>query len=194
MQRWRVQAHRLVGAEQCASPNQNARPSGAVPELIVIHGISLPPGEFGGDAIRSLFLNCLATDADSRLADLAGVRVSSHLLVRRDGSVLQFVPFDRRAWHAGVSAWRGRPGCNDYSIGIELEGTDTSPYSEAQYRTLVPVIQALRRVYPAIASEALVGHCDIAPGRKTDPGKAFDWPRLWRALAMETPDRETAGD
>ena len=179
---WRVIDHRLVGARRCDSPNQDARPDGALPELIVVHGISLPPGEFGGGHVEALFTNRLDTAIHPSLADLEGVHVSSHLLIRRAGEMVQFVPFDRRAWHAGVSCWGERQGCNDFSIGIELEGTDDTPYTDAQYTVLASVIAALRRAYPTLGVEALVGHCDVAPGRKTDPGPSFDWDRLRRTL------------
>jgi len=179
---WAVADHQLVGARRCDSPNQDARPNDTLPELIVVHGISLPPGEFGGRHVEALFTNRLDTDIHPSFADLAGVHVSSHLLITRPGEVVQFVPFDRRAWHAGVSCWGERHGCNDFSIGIELEGTDDMPYTDAQYTVLAGVIEALRRAYPTLGPEALAGHCDVAPGRKTDPGPAFDWARVRRAL------------
>ncbi len=167
-------------ARQIPSPNCDARSPDASITLIVVHGISLPPGEFGGDAIERLFTNTLDPAANPAFAEIAGLRVSSHFLIRRDGALLQFVACTQRAWHAGVSSWRGRPRCNDFSIGIELEGTDTLPYATAQYRMLSRLAKALRRRYP-IAD--VVGHSDIAPGRKTDPGPAFDWPRLHRLLS-----------
>lgn len=173
-----ISDHRLIGVDQLDSPNQDARPECGL-SLIVIHGISLPPGEFGGGEVPDLFLNQLHTD-DPQLSDLAGVRVSSHLLVRRNGDILQFVPFDRRAWHAGVSRFQGRDNCNDFSIGIELEGTDHLPYDEAQYQSLGPVCAALMRHY---GIQEIRGHSDIAPGRKTDPGPAFSWSKLRRGLA-----------
>ena len=171
-------AHRLDGVRQLDSPNQDARPIDDI-ELIVIHGISLPAGSFGGDAVCDLFTNCLDTAAPE-LADLTGVRVSSHLFVRRTGEVIQFVPFDRRAWHAGASSFRGRAQCNDYSVGIELEGTDTAPYEEVQYEVLSAICAALMVEYRTLE---ITGHSDIAPGRKTDPGPSFDWTRLKRKLA-----------
>ncbi len=176
----------LDAARRVPSPNQDARPPGCRPELIVVHNISLPPGEFGGPHIEALFTNRLDPGAHPYFAGIAGLRVSAHLLIRRDGALVQFVPFGRRAWHAGVSCWRGRPACNDFSVGIELEGTDDRPYGDAQYTRLAAVVTALRRHYPSLTADALAGHCDIAPGRKTDPGPAFDWDRL-RALLENGP-------
>lgn len=152
--------------------------------LLVIHGISLPAGEFGGPWIERLFLGRLEAGAHPALAGLAGVRVSAHLLIRRGGKIIQFVSFNRRAWHAGVSVFQDRPHCNDYSIGIELEGTDVLPYADIQYERLMAVTRALMCAYPAITLDRVVGHCDIAPERKTDPGPAFDWSRLRCGLAM----------
>jgi len=166
-------------ATQVRSPNCDERPPGSDITLVVIHGISLPPGVFGGDAIERLFTNRLDPAAHPYFADVAKLRVSSHFLIRRDGGLVQFVPCARRAWHAGVSAWKGRERCNDFSIGIELEGTDTLPYATAQYTKLGRLAKALGRRYP-IAD--IVGHSDIAPSRKTDPGPAFDWARLRRLL------------
>jgi len=171
-------AGRLLGARQVASPNCDDRPPGQVPELIVVHGISLPPGEFGGPWIDALFTNQLPRDAHPYFATVADLRVSAHLLVRREGAVVQYVPFHRRAWHAGASHWRGRERCNDFSIGIELEGTDASAYEPAQYAVLANVVAALCGAYPGLSADALVGHSDVAPGRKSDPGIAFDWPLL----------------
>ena len=171
-------------ATQCASPNQDERPDGCEPELIVIHGISLPPGEFDGDYVEQLFTDCLDPQAHPYFACLDGVHVSAHLLLRRDGSLLQFVPFNRRAWHAGESSFRGRSSCNDFSIGIELEGCDDVAYSEQQYAELVCVVSALIGSYPKLCARQVVGHCDIAPGRKTDPGPAFDWLRLYDGLVL----------
>jgi AmpD protein len=173
----------LRGATQRLSPNCDARPPGVLPELIVVHGISLPPGEFGGPWVDRLFCNTLDPAAHPAFADLAGLRVSSHLLIRRDGEVLQYVPLDRRAWHAGRSRFAGRDNCNDFSIGIELEGTDDCAYETAQYQRLCATIKALRRGIASLAKAPVVGHSDIAPGRKTDPGPAFDWLRLDRLLA-----------
>ncbi len=147
-----------------------------------MHGISLPPGEYGGDEIEALFTNTLDWDAHPYFREIRGLKVSAHLLIRRDGSVLQFVPFGERAWHAGESSFRGRQRCNDYSIGIELEGDDETPYTDRQYEELQAVIRALCSAYPTLSPRAVAGHCDIAPGRKTDPGPAFDWLRLYDGL------------
>ena len=145
--------------------------------LIVIHGISLPKGEFGTGCVDKLFLNELDVSSHDSFGDLDGVRVSSHLLIDRLGEITQYVAFDEKAWHAGVSSWRNRPECNDFAIGIELEGTDVQPYSDLQYVVLTKVTRALFEKYPGLSGEAIVGHQEIAPGRKTDPGSAFDWPR-----------------
>jgi AmpD protein len=169
---------RVLGARFVASPNCDDRPDGATVQLVVIHNISLPPGEFEGDDVARLFCNSLDCDAHPYYAQLRGLRVSAHFLIRRSGELLQFVPCTHRAWHAGVSRWRGRERCNDFSIGIELEGTDEIPYADTQYPVLAALIAALARAYPI---EGVVGHADVAPGRKTDPGPSFDWPRL-RAL------------
>ena len=173
----------LEGAQRIESPNADERPDENDISLVVIHGISLPPGEFNTQPVIDLFLNQLDVSEHPALADLAGVRVSSHVLVARRGKVIQFVPFQRRAWHAGESSYEGRAGCNDYAIGIELEGTDREPYEDVQYRALVPVLRALFRRYPALSLSQLVGHAEIAPGRKTDPGPAFDWRRLFSEIA-----------
>lgn len=174
----------LRPATQCPSPNQDERPEGAIPELIIIHGISLPPGEYGGPHIEELFTNKLDWQAHPYFGEIEGLQVSSHLLIRRDGSVIQFVPLGRRAWHSGLSRFRGRECCNDFSIGIELEGTDDDPYEEAQYATLAPVIHAIRTAYPDISVRDIAGHCDVSPGRKTDPGPVFDWLRLYDDLKL----------
>lgn len=173
----------LIGpARLSLSPNRDARPAGPGLELIVLHGISLPPGVFGGAEIEALFLNQLDWDAHPYFAEIRGMCVSAHLLIRRDGELVQFVPFHERAWHAGESQFRGHTRCNDYSIGIELEGEDETPYDDRQYAVLVSVLQALCIAYPGITSRELAGHCDVAPGRKSDPGPAFDWLRLYDAL------------
>ena len=148
----------------------------------LLHGISLPPGEYGGPEIEALFRNRLDWDAHPWFGNIRGLKVSSHLLIRRDGEVIQFVPFSERAWHAGQSHYCGRDNCNDFSVGIELEGTDELPYTEAQYAVLAAVTQALLDYYPLLSAEHIVGHSDIAPGRKTDPGPAFDWAKLERFL------------
>ncbi|MDJ0748330.1 MAG: 1,6-anhydro-N-acetylmuramyl-L-alanine amidase AmpD [Woeseiaceae bacterium] len=173
---------RLEQAHRCDSPNRDERPDSVEPYLIVMHGISLPPGEYGGDEIEALFTNTLDWDAHPYFREIRGLKVSAHLLIRRDGSVLQFVPFGERAWHAGESSFRGRQRCNDYSIGIELEGDDETPYTDRQYEELQAVIRALCSAYPTLSPRAVAGHCDIAPGRKTDPGPAFDWLRLYDGL------------
>lgn len=164
-----------TGAQFVPSPNCDERPEGTCIGLIVIHGISLPPGEFGGNGIVELFTNTLDPAAHPYYATIAELRVSAHFLIRRDGALLQFVPCALRAWHAGASCWNGLERCNDYSIGIELEGSDDVPYQDAQYDTLNALVDTLRAHYPI---EDVVGHSEIAPGRKTDPGAAFDWTRL----------------
>jgi AmpD protein len=160
---------------QVASPNCDARPAGVAIELIVIHNISLPPGEFGGDAVERLFTNTLDCDSHPYYAGLRGVRVSAHFLLRRDGSPTQFVACGRRAWHAGESSWRGRTACNDFSVGIELEGSDELPFTESQYAALKLLLNAIKARYPIAG---IAGHSDISPSRKTDPGPHFDWPRI----------------
>jgi AmpD protein len=172
-------------ARQEPSPNCDDRPPGVEPDLIVVHGISLPPGEFGGPWIDRLFTNVLLPDVHPYFAAVADLRVSSHLLIRRSGEIVQYVPFQLRAWHAGASSWAGRERCNDFSIGIELEGADHSPYESAQYAMLARVIAVLCRSYPRLTPDRVVGHSDIAPGRKSDPGPAFDWPRLRSLVQFE---------
>ena len=147
----------------------------------MVHGISLPPGQFGSGDIEALFTNRLDPTAHPYFAEVAHLEVSAHFLIRRTGEVVQFVSTDERAWHAGVSSWCGREHCNDFSIGIELEGTDDAPYEDPQYEALAALISLLRKHYPSIRSDAIVGHSDIAPGRKTDPGPAFDWQRVRQA-------------
>ena len=163
------------------SPNQDERPAGTEISLVVLHSISLPPGEYGGDAIEQLFTNRLDPDAHPYFKEIEGLKVSAHFLIRRDGSVIQFVPVERRAWHAGVSCWRGRERCNDFSVGIELEGTEEDPFSDPQYAALIALLQQLRKTLPI---RDVAAHSDIAPGRKTDPGAQFDWARLLAALAQ----------
>ena len=162
------------------SPNQDERPPGSVPTLAVIHCISLPPGEYGGDAIERLFTNRLDPGAHPYFRALSGLRVAAHFLVRRDGALVQFVPLHLRAWHAGASSWRGRARCNDFSVGIELEGADDDAFAPAQYTRARELIHALCARLPL---RGLAAHSDIAPGRKTDPGARFDWPRLLRDLS-----------
>ncbi|HNQ05123.1 MAG TPA: 1,6-anhydro-N-acetylmuramyl-L-alanine amidase AmpD [Thiobacillaceae bacterium] len=165
----------LAGARRIPSPNCDARPQGERVCLVVLHNISLPPGEFGGPGVEDLFCNRLDARAHPYYAQIHALRVSAHFFIRRDGELIQFVPCGLRAWHAGASQWRGRERCNDFSVGIELEGTDEVPFTTAQYERLDIVLPALRRAYPIAA---IVGHADIAPGRKTDPGPHFDWSRL----------------
>jgi AmpD protein len=168
----------MVGVKQVLSPYFDERPSGVVPDLIVLHGISLPPGEFGGPWIARLFTGNLPAEAHPEFRERATLRVSTHLLLRRDGVIEQFVSFNDRAWHAGKSVWQGREACNDYSIGIECEGTDELPYEPAQYETLRALLPMLLAAYPRITRERIVGHSDIAPGRKTDPGVSFEWGKI----------------
>ena len=165
------------------SPNFNARPEAADINLLVIHNISLPPGEFGGHWIDDLFQNRLDAGAHPYFEEIAAMEVSAHCLIRRDGEVVQYVSFDDRAWHAGASCFDAQQECNDFSIGIELEGSDEIPYTEKQYQSLVQVSKAIMQHYPAITSERIAGHSDIAPDRKTDPGPAFDWPGYLKLLA-----------
>jgi AmpD protein len=174
----------LMGIRQVLSPHFDARPTNVLPELIVVHGISLPPREFGGPWIDKLFTGDLPVDAHPYFREAAapGRRVSAHVLIRREGRVIQYVPFGARAWHAGVSEYRGRPACNDFSIGIELEGVDDIPYTDAQYASLVAVVRGLLAAYPSLSTQHITGHSDIAPGRKTDPGPVFDWDRFRQAL------------
>lgn len=173
----------VSGMRRLASPNCDCRPSGTVIDLLVIHNISLPPGEFGGQAVAQLFTNTLDTDAHPYYAQLKGVRVSAHFLIQRKGKIIQFVPCSKRAWHAGVSAWHGRTACNDFSIGVELEGTDFLPFSDQQYAALIRLTRVLKRAYPI---REIAGHSDIAPGRKTDPGHEFDWPRYLAKGGLKT--------
>jgi AmpD protein len=170
-------------ARQIRSPNRDARPQATAISLIVVHGISLPPGEFGGDGITRLFTNRLDPGGHPYFATISHLRVSAHFLIRRDGELVQFVGCLDRAWHAGASTWKGRDRCNDFSIGVELEGTDAIPYAPAQYTMLARLTRALKRAYPI---EDIAGHSDVAPGRKTDPGPMFDWARLRRLLAPRT--------
>jgi len=173
----------MRGARQVASPNCDARPPGMEADLIVVHGISLPPGQFGGPWIERFFTNSLPLAKHVYFAEIAELRVSSHLLVARDGGLTQFVRFTDRAWHAGQSRYNDRVACNDFSIGVELEGVDAIPYEAAQYDTLAEVVAALCDAYPRLSPERVVGHSDISPGRKTDPGPAFDWQRAHRSIA-----------
>lgn len=173
---------RVAEARQLESPNCDARPPLCAPELIVLHGISLPPDEYGGPWIEQLFTNSLQPQGHPYFEEIAGLKVSTHFLIRRDGELLQFVPTTARAWHAGESCYEGRDCCNDFSIGIELEGSDHVPYEAVQYRHLAKLIQALRTGSDSLRAADVVGHSDIAPGRKTDPGPAFEWARLHSLL------------
>jgi AmpD protein len=173
----------LASARKCISPHFNSRPTDEV-SLLVIHNISLPAGCFGLPHIDALFQGCLDIEADDSFAELAGLQVSAHFLIRRDGEVVQYVSCDDRAWHAGISEFNGRKGCNDFAIGIELEGTDSSGYTDEQYHQLMLLTFELMAQYPMINVNNIVGHCDIAPGRKTDPGFSFDWSRYKQAIAV----------
>jgi AmpD protein len=166
------------GARQVASPNQDERPAGTAVSLLLLHCISLPPGQYGGDAIERLFTNRLDPAAHPYFQEIAALKVSAHFLVRRDGEVVQFVPVQRRAWHAGDSAWRQRPRCNDFSVGVELEGADSAPFEPRQYDALARLTRALRAALPL---RHYAAHSEVAPGRKTDPGPGFDWARFVRA-------------
>lgn len=183
----------MRGARQVASPNYDSRPAGVEADLIVVHGISLPPGEFGGPWIDRLFTNTLPPEVHPYFAEVGPLRVSSHVVIERDGAVTQYVRFTERAWHAGKSSYQGRDACNDFSVGVELEGTDTLPYEAAQYAALAEVVAALCAAYPRLSPDRLVGHSDIAPGRKTDPGPAFDWPLARRLIAAAAPPTSAYG-
>ena len=180
-----LQTARLQQARHSPSPNHGPRPLRCEVELLVIHNISLPPGCYEGDCVERFFTNCLDWDEHPYFDEIRGVEVSAHLLIRRSGELVQFVDFDQRAWHAGQSSFQGRENCNDFSIGIELEGTDEEPYTEAQYSALSEIAAALIRHYPRLETDRIVGHSEIAPGRKTDPGPAFDWAHFRRLLASE---------
>ena len=173
----------IRGARRCPSPNCDPRPDGCGIDLVVMHGISLPPGEFGNAYVEAFFCNHLDPDIHPYFAEIGHLNVSAHLYIRRDGELVQFVPLGQRAWHAGESEFCGRSHCNDFSVGVELEGTDDLPYEEVQYRRLVPLLRLLMQTWPGITADRITGHSDIAPGRKTDPGPAFDWPRVRAALA-----------
>ena len=173
----------LQSARQVASPNFSERPEGTQIDVLVIHNISLPPGQFGGSWIGDLFCNRLDPDAHPYFRDIVDLRVSAHVLIDRHGQLTQYVAFDKKAWHAGQSCFDGRQQCNDFSIGIELEGCDEQPFTDAQYQSLATLTRYLQAVYPAITPERIVGHSDIAPGRKTDPGPCFDWCRYKKAIA-----------
>lgn len=171
------------GVEQQPSPNCDQRPSGEPVDLLVVHAISLPPGQFGGPYITDLFCNRLDPEAHPYFRDIYQLEVSAHLLVRRDGEVIQYVPLNQRAWHAGKSCFQGREACNTFSIGIELEGCDDQPFESVQYQVLATLTREIMGAYPAITADHIVGHSDIAPGRKTDPGPCFDWDHFRAILA-----------
>jgi len=177
-----IERHRLAEAIQNPSPNFDERPDPSDISLLVIHCISLPPGEFGNPYIDRFFCNRLDPDAHPYFKEIGRMTVSAHLVIKRGGEIVQYVPFDRRAWHAGQSVYAGRERCNDFSIGIELEGTEQSDYTDEQYRQLAAVIKALLAAYPTLSGRRIAGHSDIAPGRKTDPGASFDWKRLYDLL------------
>ena len=176
-----VKDHRLEGVPFVESPNQSARPADAELELLIIHNISLPPGKFGTGCVEQLFCNLLDFKAHDYFAQLRDLRVSAHLFIDRKGAITQFVPFNKKAWHAGASCYQGRSECNDFSVGIEMEGTDHEEFMDPQYATLAAVTRALCSHYPKLDHECIVGHSDVAPDRKTDPGPHFDW-RRYRAL------------
>jgi AmpD protein len=178
-----LESGRVREARQVPSPNCDARPDGETPSLLVVHGISLPPGEYGGPWIDRLFTNRLDPAVHPYFAEIADLRVSAHLLVRRDGELVQYVPLHWRAWHAGQSEYCGRGACNDFSIGIEMEGCDDEPYCAVQYVVLAKLVVALQEAYPQLADNPVLGHCDIAPGRKTDPGPSFEWSHLASQVA-----------
>jgi AmpD protein len=182
-----VNDHYFNHARQVASANFNERPQGCDIDLLVLHSISLPPGHYGGSGVEALFTNSLNPAQHPYFAKIAELRVSAHLFVRRAGDLVQFVPFNKRAWHAGVSSYQGRDNCNDFSIGIELEGTDTDTFTLAQYDQLARVIVCLCATYPGLRFDRIVGHEHIAPGRKTDPGSGFDWQRLYTLLRKLSP-------
>lgn len=179
----------LRGVTLCRSPNCDRRPSPSLIDLLVIHGISLPPGEFGGPWIDQLFTNSLAVDAHPYFREIGALRVSSHILIRRTGEIVQYVSFRQRAWHAGRSVFEGKVDCNDFSIGIELEGSDDIPYTDAQYVQLAKLSATLMGAWPTILCDRIVGHCHIAPDRKSDPGEVFDWDRLHALLALDQPHK-----
>lgn len=173
-----AETHIVVGVEYIESTNHDERPDDAEVDLIVVHNISLPPKEFGGGYVQKFFANELDSSAHPYFEEIKDLKVSSHLFIERSGKLIQFVPFNKRAWHAGESCYEGKEACNDFSIGIELEGADDIEYTDAQYQVLKAVITSLQMMYPGLSNKKIVGHCDIAPGRKTDPGPAFDWSRL----------------
>nr|WP_054339977.1 1,6-anhydro-N-acetylmuramyl-L-alanine amidase AmpD [Neptunomonas antarctica] len=179
---FKIDNGRLSGSRWCPSPNYNARVVDADIDLLVIHNISLPPAQFENGYIEAFFQNCLPVADHPYFATIADATVSAHLLIARDGGVTQFVNLNDRAWHAGVSCFQGRENCNDFSIGIEMEGTDTLPYSFSQYSVLAAVTSAIQKAYPCIGLDSIIGHLDIAPERKTDPGESFNWPYYFQLI------------
>jgi AmpD protein len=180
-----IDRHWLAGADRILSPNFDDRPDAEDISLIVIHCISLSPGEFGHSYVDQLFCNRLNPAAHPYFEAIHQLKVSAHLLIKRGGEITQYVPFDKRAWHAGLSSYQGRERCNEFSIGIELEGAEDVPYTEAQYRQLAAAIEALLKTYPRLSTQRIAGHSEIAPGRKTDPGAVFDWERLRQSLGNQ---------
>lgn len=178
----KLESHWLANVRRVPSSNVNERPGDKAINLLVIHNISLPPGEYGGGFVEQFFTNSLDHNAHPYFKTIKDLQVSSHLFIRRNGEVIQFAPFDQRAWHAGASCFEGEENCNDFSIGIELEGVDDKPYENIQYDVLARISRALMKKYPGITPERICGHCDIAKGRKTDPGPAFDWLRFRNKL------------
>lgn len=176
---------RLLGVRSVGCVNYDERPIDTDIDLLVIHGISLPPGQYGGGYVEQLFTNSLDPTTHPYFATINDVQVSAHVFITRDGAISQFVPFTKRAWHAGVSSFQGRSGCNDYGIGVELEGCDDEPYAKPQYTVLADLTRLIMRCWPAITLDRVVGHCDISPGRKTDPGPAFDWEGLRRLVSAQ---------
>ena len=190
--KYQVQSGWLSGVRRVPSPHCNSRPENAEIDLLVVHSISLPPGQYGGSYIDEFFLGHLDIDAHPYFSEIGSLQVSAHLLIDRQGRVTQYVPFHQRAWHAGQSSFCGRENCNDFSIGIELEGLDTDTFTEAQYRSLADVTLAIMEAYPAIDKSRITGHSDIAPGRKLDPGPGFDWKHFFFKLDDLTGDMPAA--
>ncbi|MGB0467820.1 MAG: 1,6-anhydro-N-acetylmuramyl-L-alanine amidase AmpD [Pontibacterium sp.] len=186
--RFSVSDGEVSSVRQCVSPNCNERPAGQPVSLLVLHNISLPPGHFGGGYVELFFQNQLPVAEHAYFEEISHLQVSAHLFISREGLVTQFVNLNARAWHAGLSSFEGCDNCNDFSIGIEMEGTDELPYTDKQYETLVQLTYAIEQAYPDIKRNRIVGHCDIAPGRKTDPGPAFEWSRFLAALNKVSED------
>lgn len=184
-QKFSIESGVVNGAQQVPSPNFNERPENETVSLLVLHNISLPPGQFGGGYVERFFQNQLPVEVHPYFAEITELQVSAHLFIARDGAVTQFVNLNARAWHAGLSQFDGREQCNDFSIGIELEGCDDQPFTDSQYCVLAELTDAIQHAYPAITSDRIAGHSDIAPGRKTDPGPCFDWPRFRKGIGQE---------